>query len=146
MADVPVPGSVEGENLTASISEDNVDADRAALIMSVYPFAGYHSGSAYRGIRTSRYTYVRKQDQPWLLYDNLKDPYQMDNLVDSESYSGLQKEMEDILHIKLKERGDLFLPKEAYLKEWGYEVSERNKEIPYKSYETKVQSPGYGAK
>lgn len=141
MSEVPIPDTIEGEDLTAFISDDKKDTDRAALIMSVHPFAGYHGGSAYRGIRTSRYTYVRKQDQPWLLYDNEKDPYQMDNLVDSEAHADLQKELENILQAKLDERGDKFLPKEAYLKEWGYEVSERNNEIPYKAYETKVQSP-----
>lgn len=143
MSEIAIPTSIEGEDLTAFISNNKEDTDRAALIMSVYPFAGYHGGTPFRGIRTSRYTYVRRPDQPWLLYDNLKDPYQMDNLVDSEDYSDLRTDMENILQAKLNERGDRFLPKEEYLKEWGYEVSERSGEIPYKAYETKVQSPGY---
>lgn len=146
MSEVPIPNSIEGEDLTRFISNDKTDADRAALVMSIYPFAGYQDGSPFRGIRTSRYTYVRKQDQPWLLYDNFKDPYQMNNLINSEDYIDLQKDLENILQAKLKERGDLFLPKEEYLAQWGYEVGNRGNEIPYKAHETKVQSPAYRPK
>ncbi|XOV93375.1 MAG: sulfatase-like hydrolase/transferase [Bacteroidota bacterium] len=143
MSGVEIPNSIEGEDLTKYITENGVQEDRTALIMNVYPFAGYSDGDAWRGIRTTRYTYVRKQDQPWLLYDNQEDPYQMQNLVNSETHNDLQKELEERLQTMLKERGDQFLPKEEYLTEWGYVVNERNKEIPYKPYETKVQSPAF---
>lgn len=144
LSGVPVPGTIEGEDLTPFISGEETDADRAALIMSVSPFAGNKDGTPFRGIRTSRYTFVRKQEGPWLLFDNLKDPYQMENLVGLSAHADLQAEMDDMLQGKLKERGDQFLPKEAYLEKWGYEVSDKNGEIPYKAYETKVQSPRAG--
>ncbi len=144
MSGVAIPKSIEGEDLTDFISNNNMEDDRAALIMSVYPFAGYHEGIPYRGIRTARYTYVRNQDQPWLMYDNLKDPYQMENLVNNLNYRDIQSKLDETLQAKLKERGDMFLPKEQYLSIWGYEVNtERGHEIPYKNYETKVQSPGF---
>ena len=42
-----------------------------------------HPSEIFRGVRTERYTYAVKEDGPWLLYDNKKDPYQLNNLIDS---------------------------------------------------------------
>jgi len=145
MSNITIPGSVEGENLTNFIATDSID-DRTALIMSVYPFAGYHDGDPFRGIRTAQYTYVRNPNGPWLMYDNTNDPYQLKNLVNDPAYSTLQSELENKLQAKLEERGDTFQDKEQYLNDWGYEVNSRGGEIPYKSYETRVQSPSYRSK
>ena len=41
--------------------------------------------------RTSRYTYVRSLEGPWLLFDDQQDPYQMDNLVDGPEYAALRR-------------------------------------------------------
>lgn len=145
MSNITIPGSVEGENLTNFIATDSID-DRTALIMSVYPFAGYHDGDPFRGIRTAQYTYVRNPNGPWLMYDNTNDPYQLKNLVNDPAYSTFQSELENKLQAKLEERGDTFQDKEQYLNDWGYEVNSRGGEIPYKSYETRVQSPSYRLK
>lgn len=147
MSGIPIPSTIEGEDLTDLITNDKPDKDRAVLFMCVVPFAGYHDGDPFRGIRTSRYTYVRNPEGPWLLYDNLNDPYQMKNLVNVEDYSALQNDLERTLQSKLKERGDLFLSKDQYLKDWGYEVNEENV-IPWSHYEneTKVQGPAYRLK
>jgi arylsulfatase A-like enzyme len=139
LADIPVPATVEGEDLSRLITDERPDEDRAALIMSVHPFAGYHNGKAFRGIRTARYTYVRSKQGPWLLYDNEKDPYQMNNLAGVAAHAGLQKELEGRLQAKLAETKDEFLTREEYRKEWGYSVDERGA-IPYIGNH-KVQSP-----
>jgi len=140
MSDINIPDSIEGEDLSGIITGSTPDEDRAALIMSVHPFAGYHSGKEFRGIRTARYTYVRSKDGPWLLYDNESDPYQMKNLAGVAAHADLQKELEGKLHAKLTETGDKFLPKEKYLKAWGYTVN-ANGNIPYKGEGRKMQSP-----
>ena len=31
---------------------------------------------AYRGVRTTQYTYARNEDGPWLMFDNYNDPFQ----------------------------------------------------------------------
>ena len=36
-------------------------------------------GREYRGVRTTRYTYCRDLNGPWLLYDNDSDPFQLNN-------------------------------------------------------------------
>jgi hypothetical protein len=83
------------------------------------------------------------------MYDNKVDPYQMKNLVGVANHAGLQKKLEGMLQSKLRQTGDKFLPKQHYLKEWGYKV-DRGGNIPYffqgnkygkKPDNFKVQSP-----
>lgn len=144
LAGIEVPGSVEGEDLSRFIRNKKMDEDRAALVMTVSPF-GAGNRKAFRGIRTSRYTYVRNSDGPWLLYDNQVDPYQMKNLLGVAAHAGLQRRLEGILQSKLRQTGDRFHPKQHYLEEWGYTV-DRGGNIPYffqgnKPGNFKVQSP-----
>lgn len=141
LAGIGVPDTVEGSDLSRFIGSPASEEDRAALFMSVSPFAGYAKGSAYRGIRTARYTYVRRVNGPWLLYDNRADPYQMNNLVGVPEQAGVQAELEVRLQSMLKLTGDTFQPREHYLREWGYEV-DGSGAIPYRSG-AKVQSPAH---
>ncbi len=144
LAGIKIPGTVEGEDLSRLVLEKKLDEDRAALVMSVYPFDIYKEENAFRGVRTSRYTYVRTSDGPWLLYDNELDPYQMKNMVGSAEYAGLQKKLEEMLQAKLRQTGDQFFPKQYYLEEWGYTLNEKGN-IPSffdkKPDDFKVQSP-----
>src|SRR5215218_2528619 len=64
---------------------ENPNPSNAALITCLSPFGEFgrgKGGKEYRGIRTTRYTYVRDLTGPWLLYDNQVDPYQQRNLID----------------------------------------------------------------
>ena len=144
LAGIEVPATVEGEDLSRFILNRKLDEDRAALFMNVSPF-DFPDRQAFRGIRTSRYTYVRNSDGPWLLHDNQVDPYQMKNLSGAAEHAGLQETLDDKLQSKLQQTGDEFHPKEHYLEEWGYTVG-RNGAIPYffegqKPENFKVQSP-----
>jgi arylsulfatase A-like enzyme len=139
LSGVEIPASIEGEDLSGLITGKAKDEDRAALVMSVYPFAGYYGGKAFRGIRTIRYTYARSTDGPWLLYDNETDPYQMKNLIGKATHADLQKELEGKLQAKLTKTGDTFVSKQEYLKKWGYTVNGSGC-IPYARNHT-VQSP-----
>ena len=146
LAGIEIPATVEGEDLSRLIRNPGGREDRAVLYMIVSPFSGLEKG--FRGIRTSRYTYVRDTDGPWLMYDNQTDPYQMKNLVGLPEYADSQKKLEAKLQAKLKETNDQLLPKEHYVQEWAYEVN-RGGAIPYwsvypknkRSANHKVQSP-----
>jgi hypothetical protein len=59
-----------------------------------------------------------------MLYDNQKDPYQMQNLVDRPEYTGLVRELDAWLRRKLDALGDAFLPGMEYIRKWGYPVDE----------------------
>jgi arylsulfatase A-like enzyme len=144
LAGIGIPGTIEGEDLSRFILNKKLDEDRAALFMNVSPFDA-PDRPAFRGIRTSRFTYVRTSNGPWLLYDNQDDPYQMHNLAGMAEHAGLQKALEGLLQSKLQETGDEFRPKEYYLEEYGYTV-DRSGAIPYffegdRPEHFKVQSP-----
>ncbi len=141
---VPIPRSVEGEDLSRLVRGEQPERERAALVMSVSPFAGYHSGLAFRGVRTSRYTYVRSVPGPWLLFDNERDPYQMNNLAKQPAYRQLQEEMDAVLQASLHRIGDPFRRRDAYLQHWGYEVDGKGC-IPYGAKQ-KTQGPHWRAR
>ena len=73
---------------------------------------------------------VRDLRGPWLLFDNQRDPYQLENLANHPDHARLQVEFEATLTRKLKEAGDKFLPATAYIDKWGYVVNE-NGTVPY---------------
>ncbi len=79
-----------------------------------------NGGREFRGIRTEKYTYAKDLNGPWLLYDNEKDPYQLNNLVGKEETKSLQKDLEKKLQKMLDVRGDKFLEGAEYMKAWNY--------------------------
>ncbi len=139
LAGVAIPDTVEGDDLSGLFRVEDGEPNRAALFMAVAPF-GADDFKAYRGVRSSRYSYVRDSDGPWLLYDNQEDLYQMNNLIDNPEYADLREELETELQSQLKRTGDAFLSKAEALAEWGYTVNPGG-EIPYHG-EFRVQSPG----
>lgn len=61
----------------------------------------------WRGVRTKRYTYARLNDRgPWILFDNQKDPYQMNNLIDDPAYEQIRKGLDDCTNRLLQEADD----------------------------------------
>ena len=128
-ADIDIPESVEGCDLGPLLRGKEPDGDGSALTMCISPFAEY-TGLPWRGVQTSRYTYTRRLDGPWLLYHNESDPYQLTNLIDSPEYKPLRNELEAQLVRLLKERDDPFESAAYYIEKWGFEVDERGA-VPY---------------
>ncbi|MCX6853997.1 MAG: DUF4976 domain-containing protein, partial [Verrucomicrobia bacterium] len=127
LAGVPIPKSIEGDDLSQTVRNPAFAEDRAALYEGVAPFANLgpeakNNNRGYRAIRTSRYTYVRDLDGPWLLYDDETDPLQRDNLVNKPEASALQKDLEAKLQAELKKRGDEFRDGQYYIDLWGYDT------------------------
>jgi arylsulfatase A-like enzyme len=130
---IPIPNTVEGLDYSDYMRGGKDPSEGGALIACIAPFGQWerrHGGREYRGIRTGRYTYVRDRSGPWLLFDNLDDPFQLRNLADEPSQATLRAELEALLARKLKSSGDEFLSGEAYVKKWGYTVNE-NGTVPY---------------
>jgi len=118
LSGIPIPGSVEGDDYTDIILGRKEPIDEAKLIMCPVPFGqGRYSngGREYRGLRNMRYTYVEDMEGPWLLYDNLEDPYQMNNLVNNEKYRKIQEKMTENLSLELKKHNDKFLTGQEYM-------------------------------
>lgn len=144
LSGIDKPATIEGDDLSELITGEKTVEDmgeKVALIMSVAPIADDYSRDEYRGIRTSRYTYVHNLEGPWLLYDNQKDPYQMNNLIDDPEYKSLSNQLKKNLEDKLNSIGDDFQPREYYIEKWDYNVNANNGTIPYGSGPHKAQSP-----
>ncbi len=61
----------------------------------------------WRGLRTKTHTYARFWDgKAWLLFDNIADPLQLNNLVGQPAFSCLQNELDELLSLQLKRTGD----------------------------------------
>ncbi len=128
---IDIPETVEGRDASNLFTGHEPDGDDVALTMCIAPFAEY-TGLPWRGVRTSRYTYTRRLDGPWLLFDNETDPYQMINLINNPEYGSLQAQLEGYLTRLLEERNDPFESADYYITKWGFEVDE-NSAVPYEN-------------
>jgi arylsulfatase A-like enzyme len=144
LAGVPIPKSIEGDDLSDVVRHPNAANDHVALYEGVAPFAnlgpeGKDNDRCYRAIRTSRYTYVRDLKGPWLLYDDEADPFQMNNLVGKPEAAAAEKELDARLQTELTKRGDEFHDAQYYIDLWGYDVKAGDS-ISYR-INARVQSP-----
>lgn len=138
IAGIDIPHTVEGEDMSNLAFHPMEIADRSVLYMSVAPIVG--QGDPHRSIRTSRYTYVRNLQGPWLLFDDQQDPWQLNNLIGNPAYASLQEELDEELRNHLGRIGDDFQPPAYYIDKWGYMLGPDNA-IPYIAQDVPVQSP-----
>lgn len=134
LCNIPVPAEAEGSDLSKIVTGEQPDNTDAVLLACYHPFGQWprkDGGVEYRGVRTKKYTYACKLDGPWLLYDNLADPFQLNNLVDKEEYRVVREE----LHVKMEEMlnrtADTFEPGMNYIRKWNYVVDE-TETVPYR--------------
>lgn len=142
LSQLPIPEEVEGIDYSGFLQGSKNPSDSTALLACYHPFGQWRSGidggpyeftgREFRGIRTNHHTYVRSLQGPWLLYDNLNDPYQLDNLVDLPQHLPLQDDLDQQLQRKLDQRKDQFLSGMEYINTWGYTVDERGT-VPYQN-------------
>lgn len=117
-----VPATMEGRNLAACIA-GQAPAPESSVLMSIAPFSETR-GSAWRGVRTARHTYVRTESGPWLLYDNHADPDQLTNLIDAPEAAVLRTDLQAELDRWLQRLDDPFAAPDQYLAQYGYDVAE----------------------
>jgi arylsulfatase A-like enzyme len=132
---IPIPPMVEGRSYAAYLRGDEDLQVEAALIECVHCFGEWTNppwprAREYRGLRGRRYTYVRDLKGPWLLYDNLVDPYQMTNLCGDNRLNDVQSHLDALLNRLLADQGDEFLPGSEYMLRWGYPMDETGT-VPY---------------
>lgn len=118
MMGLPVPEETEGLDKSASIRGDD-DTDDPALMMCTGPTAVFGDGQEWRALRTKRYTYaVFKADGQELLFDNQKDPYQMNNLIGNPAYTELAENLKRQMYEKMASIHDTFENNTWYEKNW----------------------------
>jgi len=112
LAGLDVPAQCHGRNLSAVVTGEAPETDTAQFIMHISKNNASggqkHPAPIFRGVRTRRYTYAVKEQGPWVLFDNEKDPYQFDNRIDDSDLAGLREQMHVMLQQMLKEARDPF--------------------------------------
>ncbi len=144
LSNIKIPDDIQGENLSELIRNPDPNIDRAVLVMNVAPFTGNFKDPAYRAIKTKQYTYAKTNQGASMLFNNLEDPYQMNNLVDNPEFDVLIKDLDSKLVSALHTIGDEFETRDFYLKKWNYSIDNKRNAIDYWSFEKGegiVQSP-----
>ncbi|MFP4845004.1 sulfatase [Winogradskyella sp. PE311] len=144
LTNIEIPKDIEGENLSELIKNPDPNADRAALIMNVAPFGSNFKDPSYRAIRTKQYTYAVTPEGPSMFYDNIKDPFQQNNLLGKPQLQEIQNDLDAILQQKLQKIGDQVRPRAYYMKKWNYVFDEKRNAIDYWSWKNGkgvLQSP-----
>ena len=118
MMGLPIPDTVEGKDISNSITSGNF-IKNDSLLMGTGPTAIYGNGVEWRGIRTDRYTYATyRVDKSEYLFDNEKDPYQMNNLAKNPEFKSLLNELKSEMKAMMTEIGDDFEKNSYYKKNW----------------------------
>jgi arylsulfatase A-like enzyme len=133
LSGIHIPKSVEGKDFSPILLGKKKNDVTYTLISCVQPFGQWtraNGGKEFRGIRTENYTYVRDLKGPWLLFDCVNDPFQLNNLVGNEAFLNLQNRMDRDLMKALKQRKDDFLPGLDYVKKWKY-VIDSSETVPF---------------
>ena len=126
LAGIPVPGHCAGKDISAAMRGEKCvtpemvfllhqlsggdgrhdrflsqDEETARLQLSVHP-------PSYRAVRTEKHTYAATKEGRWLLFDNIADPYQMQNLAGKPEMRALMDEFDKALAQWMKKTGDDF--------------------------------------
>lgn len=118
MMKLPIPAEVEGSDYSGCIAGKE-DCSQGALMMCTGPTAVFGDGNEWRAYRTKEFTYaVYKSDGQELLFNNVKDPYQMNNLAMEPEYAEKKEELKKLMWEKMNEIGDRFEHNSFYEKNW----------------------------
>ena len=131
MLNLSIPATYEGDDLSEVVSGNSEIEGHAVLYMQLVPWGvGGEYDREYRAVKTSRYTYVRSLEGPWLLFDDTIDPLQMNNLIDNPDYENLVNDLDQRLWKLLAGLGDEFKPAQWYIDNWNL-IQGPNGNIPY---------------
>jgi arylsulfatase A-like enzyme len=101
-----IPRHMQGRDLSRLLREEDSQEPEAVFLQIFDPRPIHGTPDAWRGLRTRRYTYARFKDKPWCLFDNVKDPYQIHNLVDKPEFDELQERLDALLIQEMNQTGD----------------------------------------
>ncbi len=104
LAGVPAPAGLDGVDFSAFFTGQAAQPPRDYVYLEMaYAFVPW---PGWRAIRTRDRMYARTVDQPWLLFDLAKDPWEMNNLVADPSQQDQVKGMDARLSRLMTEAGD----------------------------------------
>lgn len=113
LAGLPTPASCAGQDFSGHLLGQGGPDPDAQLIMHISKENAsggqMHPAPLFRGIRTAQFTYAVNEKGPLYLFDNLSDPYQLNNLVNSEDHRKLRRHLQQKLAALLKKAEDSFV-------------------------------------
>lgn len=117
LAGTQAPAGIDGRDLSAEILAGGNRGQREYALIANYSshWDYFHSEwpwPEWRGVRTRRHTYVKWFSGKEELFDNLSDPYQMQNVVASDSAT--LNHLRDVMRSLLREAHDEFMAGPAY--------------------------------
>ncbi|MEI6500254.1 MAG: sulfatase [Armatimonadota bacterium] len=115
------PEEVEGADLSFALRGEAGEEPTSAWLANPVPFMPDRMIPEWRAVRTKTHTYAETLAGPWLLFDNVADRYQQWNLVGADA--AVEAELAAELRGWLDRLGDEFLPLEAYVERFGYELA-----------------------
>ncbi len=119
MMGLPIPDGVEGMSIARRVQGLPGPEPDFAWMMCTGATADFQDGCEWRAIRDKRYTYaIFQSDKSELLFDNIKDPYQMHNLIDRKEYAQIAAEFRRMLKGQLEKYKDVFPPCSYYKGRW----------------------------
>ena len=120
MMSLPIPAGVEGTDCSALIAKQAAQTgEDGSLMMGTGPTAVFGDGYEWRAYRTKRHTYaIFKSDGMEMLFDNIDDPLQMNNLITLPSYKDLADDLRKRMKTEMERIGDKFELNSYYEKNW----------------------------
>lgn len=121
LAGLPSLETAEGSDLCASLGSGAPGAGSVFLAnITCFDQAVPQGITEWRGVRTARHTYVETLGrEPWLMFDNDADPWQMVNLVDDPGEQQTRQSLGALLEKWLERTGDSFETTEAVIDKVG---------------------------
>jgi arylsulfatase A-like enzyme len=115
------PGSVDGCDFHLAFCDPRVPGAEECYVFDYIPChqAYRRGGEAWRALRTVRHTIARKADgSDWLLFDNVLDPWQLENLAGRPQHAALQRELGQRLARQI-EQHDRLLPGDEFIRHFS---------------------------
>ena len=106
---IPIPEEVEGMNLSHLALGKKGPEPETAFLQGLGHTYLWKDGFEWRAIRDKNYTYAKyRVDGSELLFNNIDDPHQMNNLIEDEKYKKTADKYRILLDRKMKELEDNF--------------------------------------
>lgn len=120
LMNVPCPTEVEGTDVAACLlGDENAPRTDGSLLMCTGTTADFGDGVEWRAFRTEQYTYaVFKSDGQERLFDNINDPYQMNDLIDDPVMTAVKEELKAAMWAHMNKINDTFESNSYYEKNW----------------------------
>jgi arylsulfatase A-like enzyme len=119
MVGLPIPAKVEGTDLSHCAFGKPGPEPEAALMENTGACAAWEDGYEWRALRSKQYTYaIYRKDRKELLFDNLRDHYQLENLAERPEAAQTLDHFRALLKTRMQEMDDTFEASTWYRDHW----------------------------